>query len=786
MTYFEELPNLQYVNRFPNTKSNDEVVIAKNLFKRPKIREDLVSAIAAFDYYSIVDGERPDMIAERIYGDPTLDWVILISNNILDLHNDWPLSPTEFNSYLMEKYGSEEKLQEIHHYETLELKDDFGRVVFPQSIIVDKEFYDAPKYVAITTTSVATFPPQYINPIDAQFSVAIGTQGANQYKIVSIGILTAGRGYDGFTPNLTFSNPTTTLKASASCAVTNFGVTSIVGLNTGKGYRSAPTITISAPSPSVQASAVCSISTTGFDQGKVTSITVTNNGLGYGLTAPQVSFSFPSIFIEGASFTDKSSISVGSQVDGMYIRSNGQYLYTTSGIGTNLVQQYTFGTNWDPNTLSLTYSLDVTAQFSYCSGIELSPDGTKLFVVGGKSGGFFIVRYNLAVAWDLSTATYSDISTLVSPGAVRFDPNGYYMYILNSNSPDSIEKYNLSSPWIVSTKGSVVETYNIQNYTNDPGILGFSFNTTGTKMFVVGEVGGNIYEFKLTTPWDLNTLQYQYSFFYLDRLSPATDAFLDSSIENLLVCGGADDKIYRYKLNSRALGEAVISNSSLTSINIVNSGFAYTEAPTITIGSPYPAVQAVLTANLSPTGGYVQSITVNNSGFGYMSIPTITITDPPTFSTALGRVEVSSTGGISTVVIIDPGSNYDSPPTMTLSPSPNQKLNLSVGDIHTEGIKSWKWNGTTWEEKKNSGFKYYDPSTSSIKETINKEISRPVSNYEYENKLNENKRIILIPKRQYLSTIIRDFKEMMKYDLDAPNVISSKLKSTYNPKLTGV
>jgi len=787
MSYFEELPNLEYVNRFPNTKSNDEVTIAKNIFKRPRLREDLSSVITSFEYYSIVDGERPDIIAERIYGDPQLDWVILIANNIIDYQNQWPLSPSEFNSYLMEKYGSEEKLEEIHHYETKELRDNYGRLILPQNIIVDKTFFDAPKYQAISTTSVASFPPQFLVPITATFSVGIGTIAGNtQYKVTNVAITTGGRGYEGLSPTISFSGPTETSKASASAFVNNFSVESVIGLNTGKGYRSLPTVTIGAPTPSSQAIATCGIFTSGPNQGRVQSVAISSAGLGYGFTAPTVTFSLPSIFIEGASFKDKSNIGIGSQVDGMYVKPDGQFLYTTSGIGTNLVRQFSFGTYWDPNTLTQQTSLNVTAQFSYCTGIEFSPDGTKMFIIGGKSGAFFLARYNLSVAWNISTASYSDITPLVSPGAVRFDPNGYHMYILNSNNPDTIEKYNLSSQWVVSTKGSVVETYNIQSYTNDSDLLGFSFNSDGTKLFAIGALGGNVYELRMTTPWNLNTLQYQWSLYYLNKLSVGTDAFLDSTLENLLICGGVDDKLYRYQLNSRAIGQANVSNSSLTSITIIKPGFAYTESPSITIGSPFPAVQAVITPTLSAYGGYISSITVNQSGFGYMSTPNITISDPPTYSTASGKVTVSVAGTINSVTVTDPGSNYDTPPIITISPSPNQKLNLSSGQVHSEGIKSWRWTGSNWEEKLNSGFKYYDEETSSIKETINNQISMAISNYEYENQINERKRVIIIPRPGFISVIIRDLKQMMKYDLDAPNVINSRLKSTYNSKLTGV
>lgn len=146
MGYLKELPNLEYVNRFPNTKSNDETIIGKNIFRRAKIREDVASVISGFQYYNIVDGERPEQIAERLYGDPELDWVILIANNIINLENDWSLTPSQFNNYLISKYGSETALTQVKYYKTKEVKDSFGRVVLPREMIVDEDFHLSPKY----------------------------------------------------------------------------------------------------------------------------------------------------------------------------------------------------------------------------------------------------------------------------------------------------------------------------------------------------------------------------------------------------------------------------------------------------------------------------------------------------------------------------------------------------------------------------------------------------------------------------------------------------------------
>ena len=83
MSYFRELPNFEYVSNFPNQSFNDDYTVTKNLFKRAKLRDDIANATTAFEYYQIIDNERPDQVAQKVYNDSSLDWVILITNNIL-------------------------------------------------------------------------------------------------------------------------------------------------------------------------------------------------------------------------------------------------------------------------------------------------------------------------------------------------------------------------------------------------------------------------------------------------------------------------------------------------------------------------------------------------------------------------------------------------------------------------------------------------------------------------------------------------------------------------------
>ena len=137
--YFRKLPNLNYPSLLKTRESNTDFVQTKNLFRRVKVREDLFANFMQFDKYKIVGDERPDNVAQKVYDNDDLDWIILLSNNIVDLNNEWPLTQFQLNEFLNEKY-SPQKLVSIHHYETLELRDNKNQLILPAGIVVDENF----------------------------------------------------------------------------------------------------------------------------------------------------------------------------------------------------------------------------------------------------------------------------------------------------------------------------------------------------------------------------------------------------------------------------------------------------------------------------------------------------------------------------------------------------------------------------------------------------------------------------------------------------------------------
>ena len=157
MTYFREVSELLYQSQLPEKNSAYDYVRVKNLFRRAKIRDDFFQNTTVFTKYSIIGEERPEQIAEKVYGSPAYDWIVLISNNIINLRTEWPLSDYEFQNYLFRKY-TEDELNEVHHYETITYYDGNGKLIVPSGKIVDSNFsivyYDESEQISKTITPI--------------------------------------------------------------------------------------------------------------------------------------------------------------------------------------------------------------------------------------------------------------------------------------------------------------------------------------------------------------------------------------------------------------------------------------------------------------------------------------------------------------------------------------------------------------------------------------------------------------------------------------------------------
>ena len=122
-SYFSEVPNFEYVSRLPDAKISDYITV-KNFFKRGFLREDIFQDLLFFTKYTINGNDRPDNVAFDVYENSRLDWLVLMTNNIVNIQNEWPLSNIDFDELMLDRYGSYDTLfNGIHHYETTEVKD---------------------------------------------------------------------------------------------------------------------------------------------------------------------------------------------------------------------------------------------------------------------------------------------------------------------------------------------------------------------------------------------------------------------------------------------------------------------------------------------------------------------------------------------------------------------------------------------------------------------------------------------------------------------------------------
>jgi len=138
MSYFRELPDLEYQSPFVDSNSSQNYVRAKNLFRRVKLRDDLQNVFTLFNKYQIAEGARPDTVAEEIYGRADYDWVVLMTAGIVNVRDEWPLSNRDLYRYAENIYGTQ--LNAVHHYETTEVKDANGRLILPAGKVVDSNF----------------------------------------------------------------------------------------------------------------------------------------------------------------------------------------------------------------------------------------------------------------------------------------------------------------------------------------------------------------------------------------------------------------------------------------------------------------------------------------------------------------------------------------------------------------------------------------------------------------------------------------------------------------------
>lgn len=126
MTYFTNFPDILYPFEL-NGKMR--LVRVKDIVANVRLRKSILSNITLYDEYDIEDGETPEIIAEKVYGDPNLHWVIMLTNDRYDLWNDFPMSGDALEKYIESKYGQGNENDQHIIFDTPHFEDERGNIV---------------------------------------------------------------------------------------------------------------------------------------------------------------------------------------------------------------------------------------------------------------------------------------------------------------------------------------------------------------------------------------------------------------------------------------------------------------------------------------------------------------------------------------------------------------------------------------------------------------------------------------------------------------------------------
>ena len=269
---------------------------------------------------------------------------------------------------------------------------------------------------------------------------------------------------------------------------------------------------------------------------------VTGGALGYGLN--------------NANYDSKSFSVAGQDTNptGLAFKADGTKVYI-AGNGTDSVYQYSLSTAWDISTASYdSVSFSLSSQDTSPSGPTFKPDGTSFYIVG--SIGTRVYQYTLSTAWDLSTASYASKSFLYSSQEggmehVRLKTDGTKMYLIGADT-DAVYQYSLSTAWDVSTASYDSVSFSVAS--EELSSRTFDFNSDGSSFFIVGDTNSTVYQYDLSTAWDLSTASYSGVSFSVSaqETTPRALSFGNSGTK-MYTAGSTNDTIYQYSTISAAL-----------------------------------------------------------------------------------------------------------------------------------------------------------------------------------------------------------------------------------------
>jgi DNA-binding beta-propeller fold protein YncE len=231
--------------------------------------------------------------------------------------------------------------------------------------------------------------------------------------------------------------------------------------------------------------------------------------------------------------------------EGLFFKPDGTKMYVIGSTGDN-VNEYDLSTAWDIATSSYLRNFSLAAQEASPAGIFFKPDGTKMYVIG--TVGDDVNEYDLGTAWDVSTLSYlrnfSVAAQELAPTGIFFKPDGTKMYVMGAVG-DDVNEYDLGTAWDITT-ASYLQNFSIVAQDSQPS--GIFFKPDGTKMYVIGYAGDAVYEYDLSTAWDITTASYLQNFSVVAQDDVSTGIFFKPDGTKMYVVGTGGDAVYSYNL----------------------------------------------------------------------------------------------------------------------------------------------------------------------------------------------------------------------------------------------
>jgi DNA-binding beta-propeller fold protein YncE len=294
--------------------------------------------------------------------------------------------------------------------------------------------------------------------------------------------------------------------------------------------------------------------------------------------------------VSTASFVDSFSVSgQDTQPQGIAFNTDGTKMFIIGGIGQD-INEYTLSTGFDVSTSSFVDAFSVSSQDTNPSGIAFNTDGTKMFITG--QAGLDINEYTLSTGFDVSTASYSQNFSVsaqeTAPSGLFFNADGTKMFITGLTGVD-VNEYTLSAGFDISTS---VYAQNFSVSAQEAQPRDVIFNSSGTKMFIVGTDGDDINQYSLSTAFDISTAVYSKVFSVASQETNPMGLAFNNTGTKMFVVGFTGDDVNEYDLDiaglalgtgsfaSADVGKTIEANDGVFVLTATDGSYVETTAPT--------------------------------------------------------------------------------------------------------------------------------------------------------------------------------------------------------------